>query len=57
MFCPKCSQPHDSPARAAALPPAQSLRVEDLTRRLPETGEPVAPPSVADGTTRKLGDL
>ena len=45
------------PAQAAALPPAQSVPVNDFVSTRTDTAEPVSPPSVTEGTTRKLSDL
>jgi hypothetical protein len=53
--------PHDTarldPARAATLPPAQSIPVNGFATARADTAEAAAPPSVIEGTTRKLSDL
>lgn len=43
-------------ARAAALPPARAVPAADFMRARPDTAEVVAPPSVAEETTRRLSE-
>jgi hypothetical protein len=45
------------PAHAAALPPAHSIPVNGFASTHPDAADIIAPPSVAEGTTRKLKDL
>ena len=47
----------DSAGRDPALPPAHSIPVENFAPRPADAADMVAPPSVAEGTTRKLNDL
>ncbi len=44
----------DSRERGGALPPAQSVPVNDFRPSVHDTAELAAPPSVAEETTRKL---
>jgi hypothetical protein len=45
------------PARAEALPPAHSIPATEFTSARARAAAPAAPPSVTEGTTRKLSDL
>ena len=45
------------PARVGSLPPARAIPVEDFAPARADTAAPAAPPSVAEGTTRKLNNL
>jgi hypothetical protein len=45
------------PARADALPPAHGIPVSGFSSARADTAELVAPPSVAEDTTRRLNDL
>jgi hypothetical protein len=47
----------DPSVAAGALPHARAVPVGDFTSTRPDTAELVAPPSVAEDTTRRLGDL
>ena len=47
----------DPATAAAALPHARAVPVNDFAHARTDTAELVAPPSVAEETTRKLGDL